>query len=163
MVKLLHRSAVLFFCLFLVFTIAAPAAARQGNEAGEEARDKVVRVGWFESPFNTIDKSGRRSGYGYEYQLKLAAYTGWTYQYISGSWTELLQMLEKGEIDLLSDVSYKAEREGSMSFSSLPMGTEEYYLFSQYHQLCWWFAIAPLGQIVIPPKGGLANRSLCYW
>ena len=100
MVKLLHRSAVLFFCLFLVFTIAAPAAARQGNEAGEEARDKVVRVGWFESPFNTIDKSGRRSGYGYEYQLKLAAYTGWTYQYISGSWTELLQMLEKGEIDL---------------------------------------------------------------
>ena len=129
MVKLLHRSAVLFFCLFLVFTISAPAAARQGNEAGEEARDKVVRVGWFESPFNTIDKSGRRSGYGYEYQLKLAAYTGWTYQYISGSWTELLQMLEKGEIDLLSDVSYKAEREGSMSFSSLPMGTEEYYLF----------------------------------
>ena len=33
---------------------------------------------------------------------------------------------------------------------------------SQNHQLRWWFVIAPLGQIVIPPKGGLANRSSCY-
>ena len=38
-------------------------------------------------------------------------------------------MLENGEIDLLSDVSYTPEREERMLFSSLPMGTEEYYLF----------------------------------
>jgi hypothetical protein len=36
-------------------------------------------------------------------------------------------------------------------------------LVSQYHQPCWWFAIAPPGQVVIPPKGGLANRSSCSW
>ena len=30
---------------------------------------------------------------------------------------------------------------------------------SQYHQLCWWFAITPPGSFVFPPKGGLTNRS----
>ena len=38
-------------------------------------------------------------------------------------------MLEDGEIDLMSDVSYTPEREEHMLFSNLPMGTEEYYLF----------------------------------
>ena len=90
---------------------------------------KTVRVGWYESTFNTTDLSGRRSGYGYEYQQKVAAYSGWHYEYVSGGWSALLQMLKDGEIDLLSDVSYTQERAENMLFSSLPMGTEEYYVF----------------------------------
>ena len=43
-------------------------------------RGKVVRVGWYESPFNTTDASGQRDGYAYVYQQKIAAYTGWTYE-----------------------------------------------------------------------------------
>ncbi|MBR5110569.1 MAG: transporter substrate-binding domain-containing protein [Clostridia bacterium] len=88
-----------------------------------------MRVGWFESPFNRIDQFGRRTGYAYEYQQIIAAYTGWTYEYVEGSWPDLLQMLMNGEIDLLSDVSYTEERTEYMLFPKLPMGTEEYYLF----------------------------------
>ena len=90
---------------------------------------KTVRVGWYESAFNTTDQFGRRSGYAYEYQQKVAAYTGWQYEYVTGSWSTLLQMLIDGEIDMLSDVSHTPEREGQMLFPSLSMGTEEYYLF----------------------------------
>ncbi len=90
----------------------------------------VVRVGWYESPFNTTGDLGRRSGYAYDYQQKIAAYTGWTYEYVRGSWPELLQMLEDGRIDLMSDVSYTDERAERMLFSSLPMGSEEYYLYA---------------------------------
>ena len=90
---------------------------------------KTVRVGWYESPFNTMDQFGRRSGYAYDYQQKIAAYTGWSYEYVVGSWPELLQMLLDGEIDLMSDVSFTDERAESMLFSSLPMGAEEYYIF----------------------------------
>ena len=90
---------------------------------------KTVRVGWYESPFNTTDQFGRRSGYAYDYQQKIAAYTGWNYEYVEGSWPELMQMLADGEIDLMSDVSYTEERAGIMLFSSLPMGAEEYYIF----------------------------------
>ena len=112
---------LLVFLLAVVFLAPGRAQAEDGS--------KTVRVGWFDSSFNYMDESGRRDGYAYEYQLKVAAYTGWDYEYIHGSWTELLQMLKAGEIDLLSDVSYTKEREKSMWFPSLPMGTEEYYLF----------------------------------
>ena len=75
---------------------------------------KTVRVGWYESPFNTMDQFGRRSGYAYDYQRKIAAYTGWNYEYVEGSWPELLQMLIDGEIDLMSDVSFTDERAESI-------------------------------------------------
>ena len=96
---------------------------------GEEEDHKVVRVGWYDSTYNHLDEYGRRSGYAYEYQLKLAAYNGWTYEYVEGSWPDLLDMLKNGEIDLMSDISYLPEREEYMLYSALPMGTEEYYIF----------------------------------
>ena len=65
----------------------------------------------------------------YEYQQKLVAYTGWNYEYVEGSWTELVNKLETGEIDLLSDVSYTEERAEKVRFASLPMGTETYYIY----------------------------------
>lgn len=90
---------------------------------------KNVRVGWYESPFNSTDKNGRRSGYAYEYQRKIAAYTGWDYTYVSGSWPDLMLMLANGEIDLMSDVSYTEARAQNMLFSDYSMGTEEYCIF----------------------------------
>ena len=117
------RPVVLLLCLVFAAAFLMP------SEAHADDSGKTVRVGWYDSSFNTMDQSGRRSGYGYEYQMKVASYTGWKYVYVNGSWSELLQMLENGEIDLLSDVSYKPEREADMLFCSLPMGTEEYYLF----------------------------------
>ncbi len=89
---------------------------------------KVVRVGWYESAYNNTDRFGHRSGYAYEYQQKIAAYTGWKYEYVEGNWATLLEKLQKGEIDLLSDVSYTPERAKNMLFSTQPMGCEEYYI-----------------------------------
>ena len=118
-----RRLACLLLCLLLTAAVL-PAGGTQAETDG-----KVVRVGWYESAFNTTDGFGRRSGYAYEYQMKIAAYTGWKYQYVEGSWPELLQMLIRGEIDLMSDVSYTPERAEIMLFPSQPMGAEEYYLF----------------------------------
>ena len=108
----------------LALMVVAPSAA-----FAQETSDKVVRVGWYDSSFNTMDSFGRRSGYAYEYQLKISAYTGWSYEYVTGSWSDLLQMLIEGRIDLMSDVSYTDERAETMLFPDLPMGSEEYYLF----------------------------------
>ena len=99
-----------------------------GNAFAQKERKKV-RVGWHEVPYFITDESGRWSGYSYEYQRKLAAYTGWEYEYVEGNWSELLQKLKDREIDLLSDVSYTHERAESILYSALPMGTEAYYIF----------------------------------
>ncbi len=124
----LRAFLIIAFLIALIMPFAADTKASE-KSSGEALSPKTVRVGWYDSSYNTIDKYGRRSGYAYEYQLKLSAYNGWIYEYVTGSWPELLHMLETGEIDLMSDVSYTPKREENMLFSSLPMGTEEYYLF----------------------------------
>ena len=82
----------LALCLLLLSGAILPAAAAPAPA------QQPVRVGWYDSSYNTMDATGRRSGYAYEYQQKIACYTGWTYEYVSGSWPDLLQKLETGEI-----------------------------------------------------------------
>ena len=118
-------AVMLLLPFFLNFFVPYAAYAQ---DVGDTQR-KIVRVGWYDSTYNTVDEYGRRSGYAYEYQLKVAAYNGWTYEYVKGSWSDLLQMLETGQIDLMSDVSYTEEREEFMLYPELPMGTEDYYIF----------------------------------
>lgn len=117
--------AAVLFCLLLlcVFLPLAPVFT-PAEEAG-----KVVRVGWYESAFHQTDSYGRRSGYGYEYQQRVGTYTGWTYEYVEGSWSELFEKLVNGEIDLLSDVSYTEERAQNILYSSESMGAEDYHAF----------------------------------
>jgi diguanylate cyclase (GGDEF)-like protein len=114
--------------MLLVLCIAAAFLAPSAAFA-QEAGQKLVRVGWFDSSFCYWDQFGRRCGVAYEYQQKISAYTDWTYEYIEDSWPNLLQKLMAGEIDLLSDVSYKPERTEFMSFPDIPMGTETYYIY----------------------------------
>ena len=121
--RIITRSAALLLILLLAAALLLPGTAHARSQ------EKTVRVGWHEEPYFIIDQYGRRSGYSYEYQCKVAAYTGWNYEYVEGSWSDLLRMLKDGEIDLLSDVSYMPERAESMLYASLPMGTESYYVF----------------------------------
>ena len=116
---------IIILSLLLLLNEAAPYVSHaQGTDR------KTVRVGWHEVPYFIEDQYGRWSGYSYDYQCKLAAYTGWTYEYVKGSWSELMEKLKNGEIDLLSDVSYLDERAEKMLYSSIPMGTEVYYVFT---------------------------------
>ena len=120
----LIKAAVVSLLVALVAGISFPLAV-----SAEESSRKTVRVGCHEAPYFIKDKNGRLSGYSYEYQRKIAAYTGWKYEYVEGTFSELLDKLKKGEIDMMSDVSYSEERAKDYLYASLPMGTESYYLF----------------------------------
>ena len=119
-----RQAVIALLCLFVASICMVPMPVR-----AEEPEGKVVRVGWFDSSFCYWDQFGRRCGIAYEYQHKISAYTGWTYEYVEDSWPNLFQMLKDGEIDLLSDVSYKPERAEDMLFPDLPMGSESYYIY----------------------------------
>ena len=113
--------AALALCLIMLLSPLLPLSA--------QAAGKTVRVGWHEEPYFITDAYGRSSGYTYEYQMKVAAYTGWKYEYVKGGWSELLQMLKNGEIDLLGNLSFTEDRDKDVLYASLPMGSEVYYLF----------------------------------
>ena len=120
---MIRRAAAVTLLVLLAVLCVLPSAAPAEDGV------KTIRVGWYDTPFNHKDSFGRRTGYAYEYQRKIAAYTGWKYQYVEGNWSELLQMLEDGRIDMLSDVSYTEERAEYMYFTDMPMGSELYYLY----------------------------------
>ena len=111
-------------CLMMVLVFFSPFPA-----LAQQRAHKTVRVGWYESAFHSTDRFGRRSGYGYEYQRRIATYTGWNYEYVEGSWSELYEKLVAGEIDLLSDVSYTEERAEKILYSAEAMGSEDYHIF----------------------------------
>ena len=118
-----QRYICILLCLVLYVTVLPfPVSA-------EEAKTRTVRVGWYEGTYNTTGADGQRRGYSYEYQQAVAAHTGWKYEYVEGSWAELMSMLKNGQIDLLGGISYTEERSTSMLFSELPMGEDKYYLY----------------------------------
>ena len=120
----LKRYGCLLLCLCLLVPLLQSTAAAVQDSS-------VVRVAWYEdAAYNITGENGERSGYGYEYQRSVAAYTGWTYEYIEKNWLDSLDMLQKGEIDLMAGVSYTEERSKTMLFSDLPMGQEKYFLYA---------------------------------
>ena len=126
--KTANRSTMRLAALLITALLALPMLLPLAAHA-KEAEEQTVRVGWHEEPYFYVDEFGRRFGYSYEYQQKIAAYTGWKYEYVEGGWSDLLKKLKSGEIDMLANVSYTEERAQDFLFASMPMGTEAYYIF----------------------------------
>ena len=119
-----------FFVLFSAMPVSINAEDSETQVTKtKETEHETVRVGWYEDSYHITDKNGDRSGYGYEFEQAVSAYTGWDYEYVTGDWPTLVEMLENGEIDLMSALSYTDERAETMLFSDQPMGEERYYLY----------------------------------
>lgn len=119
------RRTVCFIVCLILFAALFPIPAN----AAEQSEKEAIRVGWYECAYQITRANGERSGYAYEYEQTVSTYTGWDYKYVNGDWTELLDMLQKGDIDIMANVSYTDERAKTMLFSDRPMGEEKYYLY----------------------------------
>lgn len=127
----LYRALAVALTALAVLSAVLPAPA---FAADSDQQVKTVRVGWLvnNEGFQEGTPGERLSGWGYEYLQTLSYYTpGWQYEYVSGTFTELMDMLEKGEIDLMPNISHSVEREQKLLFSSNPEGTERYYIYAK--------------------------------
>lgn len=123
-----------YYALFYITVLPLPVSA-------EEAKSKTVRVGWYEGTYNTTGADGQRRGYSYEYQQAVAAHTGWKYEYVEGSWAELMSMLKNGQIDLLGGISYTEERSTSMLFQNC--------LWERINITCMWILLIQISPFQI--------------
>lgn len=127
----LYRTLAVALAALTLLSAVLPAPA---FAADSDQQVKKVRVGWLvnNAGFQEGTPGERLSGWGYEYLQTLSYYTkGWQYEYVSGTFTELMNMLEAGEIDLMPNISYSEEREQTLLFSSNPEGTERYYIYAK--------------------------------
>lgn len=127
----LYRTLAVALAALAVLSAAMPTPA---FAADSDQQVKTVRVGWLinNKGFQEGTPGERLSGWGYDYLQTLSYYTpGWQYEYVGGTFAELIDMLEAGEIDLMPNISYSAEREQKLLFSSNPEGTERYYIYAR--------------------------------
>lgn len=116
----LPANMVLVFML-LCFFLAVPGIV----SAAETPEKQTIRVGYFQfDGYHDMSEDGVRSGYGYDFLRMIAPYAGFEYEYIgyNKSWSEMLQMLEDGQIDLLTSGQKTPEREEKYDFSQYSIG-----------------------------------------
>lgn len=129
--SVIYRALAVVLAALVVLSSIAPVQAFADDSSQPV---KTVRVGWLVNSegFQNGTPGERLSGWGYEYLQTLSYYTpGWRYEYVSGTFTELMDMLEAGEIDLMPNISYSEERAQKLLFSSNPEGTERYYIYAK--------------------------------
>ncbi|WP_294413683.1 transporter substrate-binding domain-containing protein [uncultured Ruminococcus sp.] len=121
MLKIKAIAAVIII-LTIMMTFAVPI------RVSAQEQPKTIRVGYYENEvFQEGAKDGVvKSGYAYEYYLKLSEYTGWEYEYVYGSFGEVYDMLLDGEVDVVAGLAYKEERKELIGYPDLPMGSETY-------------------------------------
>jgi len=78
----------------------------------------TVKVGYYE---NEVFQEGGtpgavKNGYAYEYYRKISEYTGWKYEYVYGSYTELYNLLLEGKIDLLAGFTGSVKRSSDSTY-----------------------------------------------
>lgn len=99
------------------------------------SKERTIKAGYlnYDSPFMKGDADGKpKSGFGYEYLKKLSIYGEWNYDYVYGSWSDLYDKLETGEIDILVGVGYSQDRSKTIDFPRFSLGTEYYSVFTNH-------------------------------
>jgi len=137
----MHKKNNLISCimLFLMFAFFMGISAQaSGNaripaaQSGENGEKKVVRVGYYEDSrgFQSGNSDDiRKTGYAYDYYQEIAKYTGWTYEYVYGSWDDIYGMLLDGEIDIMAGITKTNSHMTDMLFPDYAMGEETYYIY----------------------------------
>ncbi|MDO4506889.1 MAG: GGDEF domain-containing protein [Spirochaetales bacterium] len=121
LLRLISASLVVLFMTSFAF----------GKEHVHAVERKTVRIGYYENEaFQEGASEGAvKSGYAYEYIQKVSSITGWQYEYVYGSWSDLYSAFLRGDVDLLAGLGYSVSRIPFINYPDYPMGYESYYLY----------------------------------
>lgn len=129
--KLHIRAAVCFFIMLFIFNICTPPAYAE-EDNGEDRGKTIVRVGYSAmQSFSEIDENGKRSGLIVDYLDEISKYTNWEYEFVDGESQELLDMLGRGEIDLMGGMFYDSSLEAIYDYPEYNMGYNYGVLFAR--------------------------------
>lgn len=117
-----NRALPLFLALLMLFSSLLMYVTVYAENPEER---ETVKVGFFAfDGYHMMDEDGTRSGYGYDFLHLASRYMDVNYEYVGyeNSWDDMLDMLEKGEIDMVTSVQATPERLQEFAFSK-PIGS----------------------------------------
>ncbi|MGF7139960.1 ATP-binding protein [Roseimarinus sediminis] len=90
--------------------------------ANRQETDHVIKVGVYNNhPKLFINNKGKPDGFFIDIIKAIAKESMLQIEYVPGEWSQLYEMLLKGEIDMLPDVAYSPERDSLFTFCQLPV------------------------------------------
>ncbi|MBC5649040.1 transporter substrate-binding domain-containing diguanylate cyclase [Christensenella tenuis] len=155
-------------CLLLavcfVFSLGIPAAHAMAKDT------RTVRVAFpIQTGLTQLDEHGNYSGYTYEYLEEIAQYTGWNYEFIevpgdpNESLLTLMDMLEKGEVDLMGGMLYSEELGQQYDYASYSYGSVEttlQVLYESPQDITINSQVSQTFRIAVAGKGGQRQQEL---
>lgn len=116
-----YKTVVLIAMLCFIMSIPVMAA-------GTQPERKVVRVGLFPfAGYHEKNDNGDLTGYGFDILQDMLVFENWSYDFVGYdeniSWSQAQEMLDKGELDLLTSATMSDERLKKYDYSSIPIGT----------------------------------------
>lgn len=94
------------------------------------ATEQPVRVGVYENAPKIFTREGRPAGILIDIIEEIGRREGWQISYVSGSWAENLDRLARGEIDLMPDMAYSAERSALFDFPKVPVLSSWFQIYA---------------------------------
>jgi len=96
------------------------------------AEERVVYIGIYENaPKIFIDDSGQPAGFFIDIIHDIARQEGWELVFRPGTWAEGLDRLARGDIDLMPDVAYTAERAETYDFHQEPVLSSWFQVYAR--------------------------------
>lgn len=120
----LRRSLVLLLAFFMMIWEGTTASASTDAGAGTDTGSRTVKAGIFHfDGYHMKDEEGNLSGYGIDFLNLAAEYSHLNFQFMEydKSWNDMLNMLEEGQIDVVTSGRKTEEWEEKFAFS-LPIG-----------------------------------------
>ncbi|MDE6625899.1 MAG: transporter substrate-binding domain-containing protein [Lachnospiraceae bacterium] len=117
------RRIAALLCLFLILYNFIPANASNVSVPDEAANERVKAGIFYFDGYHTKDEKGNLTGYGIEVLQMISQYSHLNFDYVGydKSWNDMLDMLENGEIDMVSSARKTPDREARFAFS-YPIG-----------------------------------------
>jgi len=151
-----HFRISLYACALLL------AAAVHAVDGGSPAFGGAVRInaGIYDNhPKLYLDGNGKPGGIFVDIMNAIAREEGWSVNYVFDEWADNLARLEKGEIDILLDVSYSEERAAKFLFNHVPIIDSWLQVFCR--NCAGVSSISDLdGKSIAVLKGGVQERFL---
>lgn len=117
-----HHHPLLILLLLFVSTFLNPLA---------HGAERTLRVGIYDNaPKIFLDDQGAAAGIYADIMNYIADEEGWQVTYVMGSWSEGLERLERGDIDLMTDVIQSPERNKIFTFQKIPVISSWYQLYT---------------------------------
>ncbi|MGN1088152.1 MAG: transporter substrate-binding domain-containing protein, partial [Phascolarctobacterium sp.] len=127
----MKKNKTLLFMTFLVWLVGSLLTGPLTSlaAASEQADIRKVRVGYFEFPkYHELQEKGAGAfdsgtGYGCDFLSLLRRYAKLNYEFVGydKSWQDMLDMLRRGEIDMVTSATKNEERLKEFAFSE-PIG-----------------------------------------